>query len=166
MRTPMGTPTRTGTGSVEGIRFHVSVHPLPAKPEYDPPREIRGATARPLHVSPENLQVPLAISFEEAAERLEQLPRMFLEPDGSFVWVATSSDGSADWKWQVDGVLYDRDQRLMFVDLKGECPEVAWTALLDALGAERTPLMFQLAREALFLDEPTLRQVCRIPPKS
>jgi hypothetical protein len=160
---------------VEGYRFHVSVHPLPASPEYDPPREIRGVTVRPLRIPPEALQSPLGLSFEEAAERLERLPRMFLEPDGSFVWVVSQvelqaefptesqAESPSEWKWQVDGVLYDRDQRLMFVDLKGECPDSAWTALLQALGADQTPLMFQLVREALFLDEPAMRQVGRMP---
>ena len=154
------------TNDVAHYRFHVSIHPLPSHPKYDSPRVVREMTVAPLRITPEAIQVPFAISFEEAAERLERLPRMFLEPDGAFVWVSPSHGPNAELdpsqKWQVDGVLYDREQRLMFVDLKGECSQSAWTQLLTAMGSEQTPLMFQLVREAIFLDEPAFRTVCAV----
>lgn len=140
------------------FQFHISVHARPPDVVAGEPTMIRGISAAPLRLKPESLQRPLPISFEEVSERLERLPRMFLEPDGAFVWVSSSNDE----KWQVDGVLYDRDGHLMFVDLKGECPEMAWSELLYAMGSDKTPLMFQLVREALFLDELGFRQVCQV----
>ncbi len=144
-------------------RFHTSIHALPPDVSFAEPRTIDGRTVRPLQIAPAMLAQPLALSFEQAAERLQQLPRMFLEPDGSFVWVAESnspSSGAADW--QVDGVLYDRDERLMFVDLRGECPHEALVQLLAGLGAGPTPIMFQMVRQAIFLDLEGFRQFTAI----
>ena len=111
---------------------------------------------RPLKVSSETLATaPFDCTFEEANDRLAALERMFCEPDGSFVW--TSSQGEPPW--QVDGNLYDRDERLLFVDLKGTCPREQFDRLLTALGWPATRLVFQLTREAVFLDEAEFRRL-------
>ena len=110
-----------------------------------------------LDVKPAMLAQSLNVSFEDAAEKLQKLPRMFLEPDGSFVWVSAQNGE----QWQVDGVLYDRHGRLMFVDLKGECTAEGLEAILAALGSPPTPLMFQLVQQAIFLDDGEFRRCCR-----
>jgi hypothetical protein len=97
---------------------------------------------------------PFAITFEQAAAALDKLPRMFIEPDGAFVWVASREEAS----WQVDGVLYDRDDRLLLVDLKGSCPPEQFDQLLRALGWPATPLMFQLVQHAVYVDEAECRR--------
>ena len=100
------------------------------------------------------------ISFEAARTMLSQLPRMFCEADGSFVWVSPQGAPA----WQVDGNLYDRNERLLFVDLKGTCPADEFDRLLTALGWPETRLMFQLTREALFLDEAEFRRYAETGP--
>jgi hypothetical protein len=94
------------------------------------------------------------VGFEEACAALAQLPQMFAEPDGSFVWTSPQSEQS----WQVDGVMYDRHERLLFVDLKGVCPRERFDQLLQAFGWPTTPLLFQLSREAVYLDEAEFRR--------
>ncbi len=84
---------------------------------------------------------------------------MYIEPDGSFVWV--SSRGEATW--QVDGNLYDHLNRLRLVDLKGSCPAERFDQLLAALGWPRTQLVFQLVRAAVFLDELEFRRWALLP---
>jgi hypothetical protein len=79
---------------------------------------------------------------------------MFVEPDGSFVWA--SSQNSAPW--QVDGNLHDRDELLLFVDIKGSCPQAEFDRLLMALGWPQNRVMFQLTRQAVFLDESEFRR--------
>lgn len=93
-------------------------------------------------------------TFETAAAGLAELERMFCEPDGSFVWVSSQGEPV----WQVDGNLYDKEQRLRFVDVKGSCPDAALDRLLTALGWPATPVIFQLLREAVFLDEAAFRR--------
>lgn len=92
-------------------------------------------------------------TFEQVADALSLLPRMFVEPDGSFVWV--SAGGPA---WQLDGMLYDGAGRLWYVELKGRFPEAEFDRLLAALGWPQTSICFQLVREAVWLDEQAFRR--------
>ena len=98
--------------------------------------------------------VPLRIGFDDAFARLERLERMFAEPDGSFVWTSPR-EGLA---WQVDGNAFEKDGRVLLVDLKGSCPPEAFDRLLSAFGWPAEPLMLQLVNPAVFLDEATFRR--------
>ena len=97
---------------------------------------------------------PFSVSFEEAAERLKHLERMDLEPDGYFLW----NGGTAANRWQIDGHLYDRGQRLLMVGLKGTCPTQYFDHLLSAIGWPETPLMFELVQEDAYVDEAEFRR--------
>jgi hypothetical protein len=135
--------------------FFVTVHAQPAVAVIGATIELGDRTLRTLGVAPEALATTtIASSFEEARARLERLPRMFCEADGSFVWVSPQGETA----WQVDGNLYDRNGRLLFVDLKGTCPSDQFDRLLSALGWPATKLMFQLTREAVFLAEEEFRR--------
>lgn len=107
-----------------------------------------------LAVRREALAQPLAIGFDAAIERLARLPRMFVEPDGSFVWTSPA----ADHLWQVDGNLFERSSRVLLVDLKGSCPEAEFDRLLEAFGWPEEPVMLGLVRAAVFLDPGTFRR--------
>lgn len=102
----------------------------------------------------ELLVVPLAISFDEAIERLCRLDRMYAEPDGSFVWVSPREGLS----WQVDGNVFDREGRVVLIDMKGTCPPADFDRLLTCFGWPAEPLLFQLVRPAVFLEEPAFRR--------
>jgi len=135
--------------------FYVTVHAQPAGATVGPEIELAGRTIRTLHVVPQELSTTtFACSFEVTRERLARLDRMFCESDGSFVWVSSQGEPA----WQVDGNLYDRNERLLFVDLKGSCPQQQFDRVLTALGWPETKLMFQLTREAAFLDEAEFRR--------
>jgi hypothetical protein len=96
---------------------------------------------------------PLAVGFDDALERLAELPRMFVEPDGAFVWVSSA----ADRRWQVDGNLFERQGRVLIVDLKGSCPPAELDRFLTALDWPTEPVMFALQRAGAFLDEAAFR---------
>ncbi len=72
---------------------------------------------------------PFSTSFEETAKRLERLTRMFFEQDGSFVWTPESDQ-------QIDGMLYDAQGKLQYVELKGICTLASWRVLLIAIGGD------------------------------
>jgi hypothetical protein len=107
-----------------------------------------------LAVSRESLSQPLAVGFDAATEQLARLPRMFVEPDGSFVWTSPA----AERPWQVDGNLFERAGRVLLVDLKGSCPPAEFDRLLGAFGWPAEPVMLGLVRAAVFLEEPTFRR--------
>jgi hypothetical protein len=147
------------------LAFYVTVHARGDGVTPGPVVELVSQAGKTLTVptvvmTGEALAQPFGISFEEAVERMGRLERMFVEPDGSFVWVSSADEP----RWQVDGNLFDRNGRLLLVDLKGTCNERWFDQLLSALGWPTTPLVFELVREAVFLDEATFRQYANKSP--
>ncbi len=63
----------------------------------------------------------LRVDMDAISHQFESIPRLQLEWDGAFVWVGE--------RWQLDGMLYDRDEQLRYVDLKGCCPLSSWLLL-------------------------------------
>lgn len=135
--------------------FHVSIHHRPDDVVANGTIALAGETFATLKVAADRRDLAFASSFERAAAALGALPRLFIEPDGSFVWVSSAA-ATADW--QLDGVLYDRDGKLLFVDLKGCSTAADFDQLLAALGSPPERVMFQLAREAVFIDELEFRR--------
>ena len=96
---------------------------------------------------------PFECTWEEAAESLQALPRMIFEPDGSWIW---SGDVGPD-RWQVDGHLFDFDDRLHRVELHGNCPEQAFDQLLKCFGWPRQPMFFEQVQQGVRLSETEFR---------
>jgi hypothetical protein len=86
---------------------------------------------------------------------LEQLPRLFIEPDGSFIWIGP---GGPD-EWKFDGQLHDSTGGLMTVELKVSGREPEWDRLLMCLDWPRTQLAFELVREGIYVDETVFRSL-------
>jgi hypothetical protein len=97
----------------------------------------------------------LSVTFEQALAALERLDRLFIEPDGSFVWAGATTEGE---QWQVDGNLIDQGECLAYVELKGKCPEGQFDRLLSALEWPRVALVFQLRQRGTFVDEAEFRR--------
>jgi hypothetical protein len=135
--------------------FYVTLHAQPRDAAEGPEMNLGGRAVRTLQIAPVTLSTTtFGCSFEAAQTRLAKLDRMFIEADGSFVWVSPQGEPA----WQVDGNLYDRNEQLLFVDLKGNCPPEQLDRLLTALGWPATRVMFQLTREAVFLNEAEFRR--------
>ncbi|MCE9546541.1 MAG: hypothetical protein K8T25_13625 [Planctomycetia bacterium] len=103
--------------------MHISIHPCPANATPGPSALIDGRQLLTCLVPADWAAATLPRTFDEAIALLSELPRMFVEPDGSFVWVG--GDGSALPEidaWQIDGLLYDQGPRLSHAEIKGICP--------------------------------------------
>lgn len=98
---------------------------------------------------------PLPVTFEQALAALEQLDRLFIELDGSFVWTGATVEGEP---WQVDGNLIDRGECLAYAELKGCCLTEQFDKLLTAFGWPESKLVFQLPRRGVILEEAEFRQ--------
>jgi hypothetical protein len=134
--------------------FEVTLHPRPAAAAVTGSLTDDRGVWPVLAVPRESLGRPLAVGFDEALARLAELPRLYAEPDGSFVWASPAADES----WQVDGNLFERQERVLLVDLKGSCPAAEFDRLLTAFGWPAEPPMFELVRAGVFLDEATFRR--------
>ncbi len=104
----------------------------------------------------QNSNGPLSVAFDHALAALECLDRLFIEPDGSFVWTGALLDGTA---WQVDGNLIDQGDCLAYVELKGRCPEPQLNQILATLGWPDVPLVFELTRQGVVVEEDEFRRL-------
>ena len=141
----------------DSFAFEVSLHAMPVTDDPVPAGPLlqdQWGTWPTLALLPEQFSEPLPVNFDEALERLGQLPRCYAEPDGSFVWTSPREG----LRWQVDGNLYERDERVLLVDLKGSCPPNEFDQLLACFGVPPAAVVAQLVRSAVSIDEATLRQ--------
>lgn len=131
------------------LTFNAVIHARPAGTTTSDDTNLRGLALRRLVVRGDEVGPGFDVTFETVGERLAGKERLYFEPDGSFVWVA-----SVDVQpWQLDGLLADRADRLLYAELKGTCPPAALDELLTAIGRPAEGFMFQLVREAVFLGE-------------
>lgn len=95
--------------------------------------------------------MPLKCSFETVFAELGRLDRMYPEMDGSFVWTGEIERVP----WQIDGMMYDRDDVVQWCEIKGVCPLKQWHQLLRCFGWPSQSLVAHLVQEQLFvgLDE-------------
>ena len=136
--------------------FEIALHPGATQGDGAPLTDSLGDWPT-LAVDRERLAEPFAIGFDAALENLAALERLYAEPDGSFVW---PSPREGRW-WQVDGNAFEKDGRVLLTDMKGSCPRAEFDRLLEAFGWPEQPLLMQLVRAAVFLDEPTFRRHAR-----
>ncbi len=132
------------------MSFHVAWHMEPALapggPDWPGPR----GDVPTIQIAGVDLMTPWAISFEAAIHALESLPGMFCEWDGAWIWHPTRAS-------QVEGVLYDRDSRLAYVELKGQCTGAEIDRLREAIHQGNQALVVQLVQEGIVLSWPTWR---------
>lgn len=85
---------------------------------------------------------------------MQTLDRMFVEPDGSFVWTGEIDNV----RWQLEGTLYDEGDKMLYAELWGECPPSHFDRLLGAFGWPQTDCVFCSIREGVWLDESEFRR--------
>lgn len=95
-------------------------------------------------------QQPLGVTFDATLEFLAALPRLYIEPDGSFIWL--SDDGADEWK--IDGQLNDSPGGLMTVELKitGRRPWPGLESVLHSVDWPRQAIAFEMVRQGIYLD--------------
>ena len=107
-----------------------------------------------MQVRPNQQAEALDVSFEEVLGDLEK-QNCFAEPDGSFVW-AGSQNGEI---WRLSGQLTDNGERMLFAEIKGECPIAVFESVETILSRGDRTLMFQLPRQGVFVDRATFLQL-------
>lgn len=93
---------------------------------------------------------PLRISLEKAQANLQRLARMFVEPDGSFLW--TGQDDVGGLHWQLEGTAYDDGRVVRYIDLRGQCPPAQWQEFLAAFEESTASVTLELLDRNLIVD--------------
>jgi hypothetical protein len=132
------------------MSFHVVWHRAPAAVGEGPTWSGPYGSLPTMHVPNSALYLPWEISFEQAVAALELLPGMFCEGDGAWIWHPARDR-------QIEGVLFDRAERLAYVELKGNCAGQDIDRLAIALNPNRREIVVQLPREGLLLSWDTWR---------
>jgi len=135
-------------------RFDVTLHPLPDGAVAGPQLTDPWGTWPTIVLPKAAAGLVMAGDFDMALERLAKLDRLYVEPDGSFVWVGPGGEE----RWQVDGNAYERQGRVLNVEVKGACPEDVLDVFLAVWGWPGEPLAVQLVRAGVFVDVPTFRR--------
>ena len=131
------------------MSVHVMIQAWPQGSLETDSTTVSGSARTGLPIEPADLTDCLPVSFDDVLEQLQQWPRMFAEPDGSWVWVGEHASNH----WQLDGQLHDGPTGLLAMEVKGQAPVACWEALLRTLEWPDRPLLFQFLREGFYLDE-------------
>ncbi len=103
--------------------------------------------------------IPLSVSFDHVSDVLSQFPNLHFEPDGAFTWGSVERRSQHERLWQLDGMIYDRENRIEYVELKGNCDRAAWEAFTQVLsGVEYVPLVVHWIEQGLWISEPDFRK--------
>ena len=103
-----------------------------------------------------NQQLPP--SFESLAEILGSMPGMVFEMDGSFVWMDRSFKPAS----QMDGMVYDRQGKLEYVEVKGVCNAQQWHTLCQAVCGLAIQPSFEANRREVTPAFSDIDQIARI----
>jgi hypothetical protein len=133
------------------LHFHIALYAHPGREPTGDTIELRGVRVRALAIRTADCP-GWALSFEEAVAAFQRLPRMFIEMDGSFVWRPNDAAGE-----QIDGVLFDRQGRVQYAEVRGTCSQGSWEQLLGACGWPSQLLVAELIREGVVVNEPDFR---------
>lgn len=120
--------------------FHISVHAAPESWNDDTRPDPQG---RLIGFRP---TAQFQSTFEETAERFTALG-MFFEPDGSFAW-NRPQQGDA-----LQGMLYDRLDRVEYCEVKGDCSPDMLQQFLAALKGETRSTCIQRIMQGTWLTE-------------
>ncbi len=99
-----------------------------------------------IHLFADPRDTLMSATFEALADQLQLFDRMHFEMDGSFVWT-----GNTPAAWQLDGMVYDLNQRIQRIELKGQCPRANWQQLLIAMNFPTQPLIAHDLQAAQFV---------------
>ena len=97
-------------------------------------------------------------SFEELARILGRIPGMVFEMDGSFVWV----DHHQSPANQMDGMVYDRADRIEYVEIKGTCNAHQWYILSQTVCGLARPFPFQVKNVDLEMEYSVIDKIARV----
>ena len=126
------------------LRFNTRIHPSDGCLDAAELTLIDGLDVRPLVPSVNAEQALFDRSFEQVALELSAIERLFFEPDGSFVW--TDCQGQ-----QLDGLLLDRVDRVVLLELHGTARWENLQPILQTLGWPTKEVMFEIISAGIYV---------------
>ena len=132
--------------------LHWIIEARPATAEMGSEVEIDDHRLPALDVPANDRGQALAVTFDEVAQQLMASPGVYWEPDGSFAWTDAGPP-----RYRLQGQLADGGTHLQHVELWGQPSPHMLDRLLEF--THGGPLMFQLVRWGVYVDEAELRRI-------
>ena len=136
--------------------FHVNVYALPEGVVAGPTVTTRGLelpTLQHTEGGPPRFLATMPVTFEEMQQRIVELPRSDIEPDGFFLLTG----GAGDTFWRLSGHMHEYQDKMHRVELNGECHAESLDAVLRTMGWPECELAFELVQEGVTLGEEAFR---------
>lgn len=143
------------------LSLHANVYALPPDAVAGPNVTLRGVELTTLQHAgggPPRFLATLPLAFEAMQQRIVELPRSDIEPDGFFL----ITGGEGETFWRLNGHMHEyappgEEPRMHRVELNGECPEESFDAVLRTMGWPGVELAFELVQEGATLGEAAFR---------
>ena len=127
--------------------WHLVVHHLASEPQASMQRAIAGRSLKVLQLEPWQQSHEFHRTFDGVLAAINTELGGYVEGDGSFVWrPQPGPDGSF-----IEGNLFDGDQNLRHVELKGRLSRGELERFLKLLGWPDDRLVIQFVTHGLFL---------------
>ena len=144
------------------LHFHTNVFARPSKTVLGLTVRLRGmefATLAAPGGGPPVFDRPIPVLFDVIQQRLMQIPRMDIEPDGYFLVAGGEDQGE---RWQIDGHLFEYDYKMHRVEMHGSCNYETFGQLLRCFGT--FDVVFQLVHEGATLGYHDFFAFAGLPP--
>lgn len=79
-----------------------------------------------IHLHADQQSGPFEESFEEMVGRLERLPKLYFEPDGSVLWCPVAGQ-------EISAMIYDAHGHVQYVDVWGKIGQPSWNRFIEAI---------------------------------
>jgi periplasmic divalent cation tolerance protein len=145
-------PATTLDSNSSAPTWHLRIAGLPENAIPGPRATVLGKEVETLRLP--TGPIPMQVTFEAVADVLSRYPNLHFEPDGAFTWGSIERRTKDLRMWQLDGMIYDRENRIEFVELKGNCDRATWQAFTQVLsGVEYGRLVVQWIDQGIWISE-------------
>ena len=125
--------------------WHIAVFPKPRVSIPWSTGVLGGNAFKKLEIDSVQLDAVFEASFDQLFQKLESFERLFIELDGSFVWRGEHENKN----WQVDGIVYEKDDFVWNIELKGYCDERAFIELIHSVTDQPEETVVQSISDAV-----------------
>ena len=125
--------------------WHIAVFPKPSVSIPMSTGVLSGNAFKKLEIDSVELDAVFEASFDQVFQKLESFERLFIELDGSFVWRGEHENKN----WQVDGIVYEKNDCVWNIELKGYCDVRSFTELINSVTDQPEETVVQSITEAM-----------------
>jgi hypothetical protein len=119
--------------------WHLSVYPRPSGRHDTKSIEINGIQIDSLCLKTSDFVDTFPCTFEEVFQALDSFDGLHIELDGAFAFRNVDQDRP----WQIDGLVFEKDNRVWHLQLKGFCDRHSFEKIMSVCHWPKTDFIVQ-----------------------